>query len=361
MRPNLFIEKLKEYPLASHSAWERKKKGQVVIKLDWNEADVGLPAFVRKKVIDFIKSAQTNWYPDTANKTLIRAVAKYSKVPVDYVQYFVGEDSALEYVVRVFATSGDEVGLMSPTYDNFRVFVESVGAKPIYIFTPNMFKPDIDAIGGQITSKTKVVYLVNPNNPTGVLYKPEEIEILSRKFPRIIFLIDEAYFEFTGITVAPLVQRNKNIVVARSFSKAFGLASFRLGYLLASPEIIKNINKIKNSKNVSTLAQLAAISSLKNTAHVQKYVAEVARARKMLCGRLSDMGFDCLVTPANFVLIKTKDSGKFCSLLEKKGIFVRNLNHLPTMQNYVRITVGKVKTMKKFILAIESLPKQLYE
>jgi len=356
MKPTPFVKNLKRYPVISHKVWEYKDK-RGVLKLDWNEGDVILPSSIKKDLINFIRKGPLSWYPDVLNKKLIKALASFVKVPPDYIQYFEGSDAALDYVVRTFVSYKDEVILIAPTYDNFRVFVESVGGKIKNVFGKDIFSPDLSNIAKNITGFTKLVYLVNPNNPTGTLYSLNEIKKLLQKKPKTIFLIDEAYGEFVGSTVASLTRYFPNLIVSKTFSKAFGLASFRLGYIISSPKNIKEIDKIRNGKNIPMLAQIAALSALKNKSYMKKYVKEVKQTREFTLQRLRGLGFTVKNTPANFILIKVKDPFKFQKVLVKEKIFVRSLAHLPKMRNYIRVTIGRKKTMKEFISRLKKLLK----
>jgi histidinol-phosphate aminotransferase len=354
MKPNIFIERLKEYPLSSHKAWEIKNKKDV-LKLDWNESNLLLPEKVKKRLIEFIKKGPTFWYPDVFNRTLIKEIAKYLKISPSCIQYFEGSDSALDYVVRTFLKQKDEVAISSPTYDNFRVYVEAIGAKINYIFGKDIFSTDIKNLLKNLSHKTKLLYLCNPNNPTGAFYSKEEIEKILKSFPKTILLVDEAYAEFTQKTVVSLVKKYNNLIVSRSFSKAFGLASFRLGYLVTAPENISYINKIRNGKNISAIAQIAALHILRNKKYMEKYVEEIKRAKAMTVKNLREMGFSVIETPANFILIKTNNPSDFCKKLEKQKIFVRNLSHLPFLKNYIRITIWSSDSMKRFIQKLKKI------
>lgn len=351
MQSNQFIARLKEYPLASHKAWDHKNKRKV-LKLDWNESDIRLPLRIRLAVARFALFGQTHWYPDIANRKLIEGIAKYVGVPNECVQYFGGEDSALDYVVRTFVMPGDSVGLVAPTYDNFRVYVESVGANPVSILSEDVFTKSIQDLRRQIAPDMKMVYLVNPNNPTGVTWGVNEIEALLQEFPNTLFMIDEAYGEFGSDSAAQLVSKYGNIVVGRSFSKAFGLASYRMGYVISSPENIGHINKIRNGKGIAALAQVAALEALRNPEYMRHYVEEVSAARSLLAQRLGETGFEVKNTPANFVLFKVSDPAAFCAKLQERGVFIRGLGHLPRMEQYVRVTVGTRRSAERFVDAV---------
>lgn len=354
MQANQFITRLREYPLASHKAWDHKNKKKV-LKLDWNESDITLPLRMRLRIAAFALFGPTHWYPDIANRKLIEGIARYVGIDKDCVQYFGGEDSALDYVVRTFAMPGDAVGLVAPTYDNFRVYVESVGATPVPILSEDVFAKSIEDVKRQITPGMKMVYLVNPNNPTGVTWTVDEIESLLKEFPDTLFMIDEAYGEFGSASAAPLVSEYGNIVVGRSFSKAFGLASYRMGYVVSSPENIGHINKIRNGKGIAALAQVAAIEALKDPSYMHRYVSEVSEARSLLVSRLDKIGFKVRNTPANFVLFEVSDPAAFCGMLEKQGVFIRSLGHLPRMDRYVRVTVGTKRSAERFIETVERI------
>ncbi|HVX90786.1 MAG TPA: histidinol-phosphate transaminase [Candidatus Paceibacterota bacterium] len=357
MQPNRFTNNLREYPLASHKAWEHKDKA-AVLKLDWNESDLRLPLRIRKAVTAFVMDGPTHWYPDIANRHLIAAIAHYVKVPEAYVQYFAGEDSALDYAVRAFVAEGDDVVLMAPTYDNFRVYVESIGATPRFVYGKNLFVPDIAALMKGITPRTKMVYLVNPNNPTGALYSAKDIERALTAFPKVVFIVDEAYGEFAGKTVVPLTQKYKNLIVGKSFSKAFGLASYRMGYLITAPENLVHINKIRNGKSISALSQVAALAALKDPSYSKRYVAETRRAMRYLRTELAKLGFSVTETAGNFVLIELADPRAFAATLRDRGVFIRTLDHLPSMERHVRVTVGTMATARTFVTILKDLMKK---
>ena len=348
MIPNEYVKNLKEYPLTSHKAWEFADKSNIY-KLDWNEADLPLASAVKDAVLAFINREPLSWYPDVANKELISVIASHVGVLDEQVQYFEGSDCGLDYTVRTFMARGDEAVLAAPTYDNFRVYVESVGGIPIPVIGSNMFLPDVEALGKAITRKTKVLYIANPNNPTGTFYSQEDIERLLVAHPTVLLILDEAYAEFTGSSCAPLVMKYPNLVVSRSLSKAFGLASFRIGYIVSSSENISYINKIRNGKNIAAISQIAAIAALRNRSYMEAYVSEVRSARAMFATALKEMGVDVIETIANFILMKVKNPEQVRIFLLSEKVFVRGLTHLPGMEGYLRITIGRVSTTEQLL------------
>ncbi|MFZ8805547.1 MAG: histidinol-phosphate transaminase [Candidatus Calescibacterium sp.] len=364
VKPVKSIENLQPYKLVSHKAWELTYKkdhhnAKKVIKLDWNES-THLPRHILKEVLRYIINHQINlnWYPDTDNKILKEKIAKYISVSVDNIQYFNGSDSALEYICRAYIDNKDKVIIVSPTYDNFRIYVEACGGVIKRYYNSNPFTKDIDKLAKFIKEiKPKMLYLVNPNNPTGVLYDKEEIEFLIKRFPRTLFVIDEAYYEFCGRTVVELVNNFSNIIITRSFTKAFGLGAFRLGYVIADKNIIDVLNKIRVGKGINTFAQIAGIIALDNKEYMEKYVEEVNKSKEYLNKKLKELGVQVIITPANFILVRCKKPSYIVAELEKHNVFVRDLSHLPSLENYIRITVGDLSTMKKFF----NIFKKVYE
>ena len=289
---------------------------------------------------------------------MIKKIAEYVGCEKENIQYFGGSDAALEYIARTFISPGDLVGIVSPTYDNFRVYAESCGGRIFFIYNKNPFEKDINRLYSQINkNKFRLIYLVNPNNPTGVLYFSEEIEILLKKFPQTLFVIDEAYYEFCGISCSNLIKNYGNIIITRSFTKAFGLGSFRLGYVIAPKYIIEYLNKIRVGKNINMFAQIAGIVALDNKQYMEKYVEEVKKAKELTVTEMERLGFEVVSTPANFILIKVDSPSEFIKKLEDNNIFVRDRSSEPQLEGYVRITIGDMKTMEKFLEKIKKITK----
>ena len=259
-------------------------------------------------------------------------------------------------------------GIVWPTYDNFRLTAEVCGAKVFYfnisddfVFDANKFEEQIDKI------EPSLVYICNPNNPTGTSYEVEYIEKLLVKYPQTLFLVDEAYWEFSGITAKNLVLKHENILITRTMSKAFALANFRFGYLLASKKNIEYISTIRNPKNITTFAQEAVIGALSDVSYMLDYVAEVNKAKKSF---IKDMVlWEKMLKPVegcgNFVLITCRFEGLkkyLIECLEKENIFVRNISQTDFIKKYCfRVTVGTVEQMKYVSKQIFCLLEKYHE
>ncbi len=304
MFANKYIKVLKPYPLVSHRAWELQGN-EDVLKLDWNEATVPPSPQVKENILKFLENGNMHWYPDVNNSLLLEELSKYNDLPIENLQYFASSDSLHEYIVRTFIEPEDRIVIVAPTYDNFRAVVESNGALTEFYYLNEDFKLDIEHFENYLTlHHPKIVYICNPNNPTGTMYKKETVEQLITKFENILFIIDEAYFEFTNNTCKDFVLEHENLLISRTFSKAFALASFRVGYVLSSQHNIKLLSKIRNPKNISTFSQIAAISVLQDKEYIQNFVNQVNEAKKFFYTELKKIGYIVMGDGGNFSMIK---------------------------------------------------------
>ena len=345
---NKYLRNLAPYKLASHKIWdvpveERSK----ILKLDWNEATVAPSPLVQRRLAELVNhNPDYNLYPSAYNRELHSLFAAYAQVPKENLQYFASSDVLHEYIARVFISVGDPVLILGPTYDNFRLTCEAQGGKVYYSLLSNGFNLSEEVFEDDIhRTNPSMVYICNPNNPTGNLISLEFIEKLLSNYTETLFLIDEAYFEFTGVTARGLIFKHENLLISRTMSKAFALASFRIGYLLASEENIITISKVRNPKNFTLFAQEAAIAALSDIDYMQSYVEEVNLAKLQFTNFIKSMNPTLRVfnTNGNFLLVRVlepNDKIELISYLEKNDIFVRDFTHSKLLLDCFRITVG---------------------
>lgn len=355
---NNFINNLKSYTVSSHKAWQVEDKSKV-LKLDWNESTISPTPKVKKALIEFANNGLMNWYPDVDNTKLRNSLSKYSNVNSANLEYFASSDALHEYIIRAFVNPNDNITMIAPTYDNFRAAAESIGAKVDYFWLNESagFTFDFNSFEKHVEkSRPKIVYLCNPNNPTGTTYSLEFLTILIKRFNDVLFIIDEAYYEFVDISVASIASDFENVIVCRTFSKAFGLASFRIGYAIASIHNMSGLRKLRNSKNISSYAQLAAEAALEDISYMKKYVSDVLRSKLIFIDNLKSEGIKYIGSDGgNFVLIEFGDKqSKVTATLEANNIFVRNYGHVNGMAKYTRITVGTENQMEHVFNVIKS-------
>ena len=359
MFANKYVKVLKPYPLVSHRAWELQGR-EDVLKLDWNEATVPPSPKVKENIMKFLENGNMHWYPDVNNSLLLEELSKYNDLPVENIQYFASSDSLHEYIVRTFIEPEDRIVIVAPTYDNFRAVVESNGALTDFYYLDEKFHLDIEHFDNYLNlHQPKIVYICNPNNPTGTMYMKEVIEQLITKFENIMFIVDEAYYEFTNNSCKDLVLDYENLLISRTFSKAFALASFRVGYTISSQHNIKLLSKIRNPKNISTFSQIAAISVLQDKTYMQNYVKQVNSAKDFFDAELKKLNYEVTGDGGNFSMLKFDFSVKkdFIKYLESNNIFVRDYGHVKGMENFLRITIGTLEQMKKVLVVIKSFRK----
>ena len=214
--PNKYLRNISPYKLASHAIWAVEPSDREdILKLDWNEATIAPSPLVKQRIMDLLNQPDFfHLYPTTNNEHLLSLLAQYVGLPVENVQYFASSDALHEYICKVFIGVGDPVMILGPSYDNFRLTCQANGADVFFSnyeedfsFDPVKFEHDI------IAKEPAVVYICNPNNPTGNQHSVDYIEHLLKEFSDTLFLIDEAYYEFSGITAKDLVLKYDNILI----------------------------------------------------------------------------------------------------------------------------------------------------
>ena len=358
---NKYLRNFRPYEVASHKVWqvdadERNK----MLKLDWNEATISPSPKVIERIRHLISSDFMNLYPATYNEELHELLAEYAQLPKENVQYFASSDSLHEYIAKMYITVGDPALILWPSYDNFRLTAQVAGANVTFFELGKEFELDYSKFEESINkNEPSLVYICNPNNPTGLLISKEYIKRLLEMFPATMFLIDEAYIEFTiEETCKELVLDYDNILISRTMSKAFGLANVRFGYLLASEENVRFISSIRNPKNITTFTQEAVIGALEDVEYMWKYVEEVNEAKIFFVDAINNRYGEYLCahqSSANFVLIKCNSQKVKSDLLDylvSHNIYVRNTNHSVSVKKCIRITIGLMEQTKQVIRVI---------
>lgn len=360
--PNKYLRNLKPYRLASHKIWsvtaiDRPK----ILKLDWNEASIPPTPKVRERIMKILdEPCFFNLYPTTYNEELHNLLSSYVGLPKENIQYFGSSDALHEYICKVFISVGDPVMILGPSYDNFRLTCQANGAEVYFTYYNDDFSFDPDEFEKEINQKEPaVVYICNPNNPTGNVHQQLYIEHLLNEFPDTLFLIDEAYYEFSGITCKDLVTKYDNILISRTMSKAFALANFRVGYLIASKDNVQFVNRIRNPKNLTTFAQEAACGALSDLKYMWDYVDEVQKAKLEFISSLKDRFSDFIIIPSfgNFLMLQFPDYEKKIQLLNylaNNNIFVRDTTQAESVKNCFRVTIGTREQMKMVSSVINS-------
>jgi len=355
--PNRNLDDIIPYEVSSGARMSYIEKREYIC-LDWNESAMGPSPIVNCALMRMVATGGLNFYPDITATDLRNKLSRYTKVPPEFICCTNGSDEALRLVCTAFLGGGDGVLLREPVYDQIYPFVVSCGARVLSLHPPSLYEKELYTYRTFIeTLHPAMVYVVNPNNPTGVIYDVTDIAELLIDYPNVLFLVDEAYYEYTGVTVAPLVEKHHNLIVTRTFSKAFGLAGLRIGYMLAHPVLMDKIDLIRNGKDVNVLAQMAAVAALSDVEYMYSTVRKVKIAKKWTCGRLREMGVHVVDTPANFVLIQTTNYEGLIEYLRERRILVRDRSK--KISDTIRVTIGVMGQMEKFVKAMRDWKEEM--
>jgi len=315
---------------------------------DWNESE--FPP--TNKVFEVMKSFyRYERYPDITAKLLKSKLSDYVSLPVDFIEVYNGSDDALKDIITVFVDRETHVLSYQPSYTQVNTFITTN--------TENYMKVNIKNPLGEheydfdYCKVANVVYLVNPNNPTGKLLAVDKIENLLKTYPDTLFIVDEAYYEFAKQSSCHLVVSHKNLIVTRTFSKAFGLASVRLGYCMAHPDTLLHLRKIRNGKAVNALGQLCGIAALDDLDYLDSRIDEMNDAKKFFVDNLPHEYY-AVDSQTNFVLLKTPDSKKLLNKMKDNKILIRDRSSFDNLENCVRITIGSKKQIIRVLDVINA-------
>ena len=358
---NKYLQGIKPYKASSHKIWDvPEEERKNILKLDWNEATIPPSPKVKERFQELLKEDNfLNLYPKTYNDKLLESLSAYVNMPKENIQYFSSSDAIHEYIAKLYIKENDKVLIQGPSYDNFRLTAEANGAQiyysevdsETYRLNEEKFKADIKKISPSF------VYICSPNNPCGFINSTEYIEDLLKTFSGTMFLVDEAYEEFSKISAKALVIKYENILITRTMSKAFALANLRFGYLLASKDNILSINSIRNPKNIGTFTQEAAIAVLSDIEYMENYVKEVKLAKEYFLNNIKKYSqIKAFPSHSNFILLKFNTYGlkiRLFNFLQQHNIFVRELTQSQILYNCLRITIGTTQQMQKVMNTIE--------
>ncbi|MEM4035160.1 MAG: histidinol-phosphate transaminase [Fervidicoccaceae archaeon] len=316
----------------------------VLARLDRNENLFGPSPLVLEEIVSALTSAHL--YPAREDfEELEEAVARYCGVSPENVVLTCGSDCALDLFSKCFVGPGDRVVVTPPTFSMYERVALTRGARVEKVpLTRERFELDLQAVSSRL-KESKVLFLANPNNPTGnLLIDSRELEELL-SFEGLVVL-DEAYYEYSGVTFVELVRHYPNLVVLRTFSKAFGLAGLRVGYVVAAEETANAMRRIKLPYDVSLPAARAALAALRDLPYVRWVTLVTTREREKLGSRLRELGLRVYPSLANFLLISTErtsiSASELASSLLERGVAVRDLSGVEGLTIYhARVTIGR--------------------
>lgn len=331
-----------------------------VIKLASNENPIGYSPKAKAAMLDEIE--QLHLYPDGASIELTAALARKLGVADKQIIFGTGSSDIILMICRAYLTSADETVMADETFSQYKHNCEVENAQIVEVPLKDGVH-DLDAMLAAITERTKVLWICNPNNPTGTIVKHDElVKFLTAVPNHVLVVLDEAYCEYVRdeqfTDGVKLIEQFPNLVVLRTFSKVYGLAANRIGYGVGNADVIRNINQVREPFNTGRLAQVAAKASLLDGEFLARSVAANSAGLDYLHDQFDRLGLKYYEGHGNFIMVDVRTpSMQIFDLLLRKGIIVRaGWKHYPT---WIRVSVGKEEENAKFIAALEQVLTEL--
>jgi histidinol-phosphate aminotransferase len=323
------------------------------LRLDFNENTVGCSPRVVAALKERIAAGRLAIYPEYGEAK--QAIARYFHVAPEQFVFTNGTDEAIQVFVNTYVDDGQEVLLLKPSYAMYRFYSEVAAAKIVEVEYPQPgLEFPLQRVLDAITPETRAVILANPNNPTGTGVSLLAIERILRRARKAVVMVDEAYYEFSGVTALGEIGRVPNLFVCRTFSKVFGMAAMRLGCLFSHEANIAFLRKAQSPYSVNSLAVIAAQAAVADEEYVRNYVTEVLAAREVLCLGLERLGIPYVPSSANFVLARFgKRAIEVRDALRERAILVRDRSY--EAPGCVRITVGTRAQTRRLLAALEEI------
>jgi histidinol-phosphate aminotransferase len=322
-----------------------------VVRFDTNTSPFP-PTSLSPRLAELAEQIPLNEYPDTSYGELVEAISAYTGFPAERVVVGCGADEVLDLVAKVFVEAGSRAVVTRPSYGMYTVLTETYGGRVVAVPDRPGFARDLDGLA-RAARDAAVVWLCNPNNPTANLIPAAELERLAAAVAGPL-VIDEAYFEFCGVTAADLIARHPHLIVVRTLSKAFSLAGLRVGYALAAPEMAATVNRVRPPNSVGMLSVALGAAALRDLATMRQRVELILREKARFVERLRPHVAEVYPSATNFLLIRVDDPRRAVEALLRKGLVVRDVSGKPGLQNCLRPTVRLPEENDRFVAALAS-------
>lgn len=323
------------------------------VKLASNENPLGPSSLAMEAVLSEAKKGLLNRYPDGNGFYLKKKLSQSLGVDTQWLILGNGSNELIDISARTFLRHGDEAVMAAPSFVVYSMSATLQGATPVEIPLTNDLRHDLQRMAQAVTPKTRMVFIANPNNPTGTInYRSEYDKFFAAVPDGVLVVLDEAYLEYVTDRDYPdsmkHLAQGKNVLILRTFSKIYGLAGLRTGYGISHPEILAQMERVRAPFNSNSVGQAAAIRALDDAAHVSRSREVNAQGKEFLYRELSALGCDYAPTEANFIYIRVKDPQGLFNALLKEGVIIR-----PAGRDAVRVTIGLPEENKRFIHALK--------
>ncbi len=323
------------------------------LRLDFNENTIGAPPHVLDFIKRYLTTADLSIYPEYEHA--LEDLSLHFGVSLDELTLTNGTDEAIQLLINTYVNSGDQVFVLRPSYAMYRFYVQLAGAELVELdYRPAMLAFPLEELLQQITPATRAILIGNPNNPTGTGINLQGIRQILRKATGAAVLIDEAYYEFCGISALPLLDEYPNLFVSRTFSKTYGMAAMRCGCLFSQAANMAHIKKAQSPYSVNALAAMAARIAIQDQGFVEEYVLEVLAARELLYVGLERLKIPYIQSMANFVLFEAGERAiPLRDELRNRGVLIRDRSY--EIPGAVRVTVGTREQVQRFLAELEKI------
>lgn len=327
--------------------------GRHALRLDFNENTFAPSPRVFAK-LQQLNAEGLTVYPE--REPVERVVAQHLGVDSNQVILTNGVDEAIHLMACAFLDEGDEALICTPTFFMYDVSIGMMTSGLVKVQTDDSLEFPIERFLAAITPRTKLIIIASPNNPTGATVSREHLLAIAAAAPQAVLMVDEAYFHFFGDTVLPDIASFPNLVVARTFSKAYGLASLRIGALFADPRLIGFLRKVSSPYNVNGIALTVLPEALADTEYLNWYITQVHQGRERVLAALRELSVRTWPSAANFVLMDIGPRHKeLCARMRERGVLLRDRSADPGCDGYVRITVGVEEHVTRGIQALRAV------
>jgi histidinol-phosphate aminotransferase len=341
--PRPLIRRMREYhpPLGARDG----------LRLDFNEnTEACSPRVV--EALRTVTSSDLTKYPE--RESVERKLATVLGLQPEQLLLTNGVDEAIHVLCQTFLDRDDELLLPVPAYAMYEVYASATEAKVKTVMAEDGFRFPTERLIEAITPRTRLIAIANPNSPTGAAVRREDLLEILERAPQAIVLVDEAYYHFFGQTVIDMVGKIPNLVVARTFSKAYGLAGLRIGVLAAAAEIQHWLRTVISPYSVNVLALACLPAAVDDTEYLDWYVGEVIAARSRMAAAFDALGLEQWPSSANFILVRIGEKHKeFVRAMRQRGVLTRDRSSDPGCEGCVRITVGTLKQTAQALKTIE--------
>jgi len=357
------IKKLVQKEVIDLSCYEVKtilerKTDEKIVKMNLNE-NFAIPSeAVEKLLLDACRSIDVRAYPPPRGSLAVKAISDFLGFSESEVAVANGADEIMDLLMKVFVRRGSKVMVVEPTFPMYTFFAELYGGKKVTVMLKKDFSLNVDAILKKADKDTRLLFVCSPNNPTGNQFRESDIKRLLEEFKGVV-VVDEAYADFATGSVINWIRDYDNLAVLRSFSKAFGLAGLRLGYLVSSKHVVKYVQRVVGPFNVNSVTQQAIVLALQNWSYFKEKINLVVNEREWLMKNLQQIdGVSSYPSDANFILFKVTKTNLTSAVvterMENRNVLVKDRGHLPLLENCIRVTVGTRNMNETFVSALNA-------